>query len=118
VNPEVKTKWLAALRSGEFEQGAVRLKTEVRDGTSKFCCLGVLCELHDKEHGCEQSYESISGELPDHVRDWAGLSENNPYMNQPVSFAYPKEWRTHISVLNDIKQFSFNQLADLIEAQL
>jgi hypothetical protein len=118
VNNEVKAKWVAALRSGEYKQGLTRLKTVYEGIDPKFCCLGVLCDLHDKELNCEQSFESIAGELPDHVKEWAGLEENNPYMRQPASLAYPKEWRTHISVLNDIKQFSFNQLADLIEAQL
>lgn len=36
-----KKRWLKALRSGEYEQGAQYLKTP--DGA--FCCLGVLCDL-------------------------------------------------------------------------
>lgn len=47
MNPELKAKWVEALRSGEYQQGVMYLK---RDGC--FCCLGVLCEvagltLHD-----------------------------------------------------------------------
>lgn len=38
LNPEFKTKWLAALRSGDFEQGRDFLA-----GYGKFCCLGVGC---------------------------------------------------------------------------
>lgn len=38
--PDLKAKWLAALRSGEFIQGHTQLRSS--DG-SKHCCLGVLC---------------------------------------------------------------------------
>lgn len=37
---ENRNKWLAALRSGDYEQGTGRL---AEDG--KFCCLGVACEV-------------------------------------------------------------------------
>ncbi len=42
MDAELKTKWVEALRSGEYEQGIMYLR---RDG--KHCCLGVLCELAD-----------------------------------------------------------------------
>jgi len=35
-------KWVAALRSGEYEQGKHRLKKEKLSGGYKYCCLGVL----------------------------------------------------------------------------
>jgi hypothetical protein len=38
-NPEFKAKWIAALESGEYEQGRNSLKTS--DG--RYCCLGVAC---------------------------------------------------------------------------
>jgi hypothetical protein len=41
VNKDIKTKWLEALRSGEYKQGQGALQTS--DKT--FCCLGVLCEV-------------------------------------------------------------------------
>lgn len=40
MSPELKAEWVAALRSGKYEQGRLYLN---RDG--KYCCLGVLCEL-------------------------------------------------------------------------
>lgn len=44
MKPEIKAAWVAALRSGEYEQGRHRLHTkgQVKD---TFCCLGVLCDL-------------------------------------------------------------------------
>jgi hypothetical protein len=47
MNPEIKAKWVAALRSGEYQQGKAHLQT----GDGKFCCLGVLCDLYRKETG-------------------------------------------------------------------
>lgn len=40
MNPEMKTKWVAALRSGEYKQITGFLRYE-----EGFCCLGVLCDL-------------------------------------------------------------------------
>ena len=45
MNPEIKAKWVAALRSGEYKQA----KGQLRIGNS-FCCLGVLCNLHAQAH--------------------------------------------------------------------
>lgn len=41
-------KWVAALRSREFTQGQSQLKIEAasaKDNKTRYCCLGVLCEL-------------------------------------------------------------------------
>ena len=45
MNPEVKQKWLTALRSGSYQQ----TKQVLRKG-NKFCVLGVLCDLYVKEN--------------------------------------------------------------------
>lgn len=43
ITSEVKSKWIAALRSGEYAQGSGSLvDTQEEDGTQQFCCLGVL----------------------------------------------------------------------------
>lgn len=41
MDPEFKAKWLAGLRSGEYEQGRGALR---RQG---YCCWGVACDLID-----------------------------------------------------------------------
>lgn len=45
---EFKTKWLAALRSGEYKQGRAQLHNRAQN---TFCCLGVACKIvaPDKE---------------------------------------------------------------------
>lgn len=37
----LKTKWIEALRSGNYQQGRGTLKDE----EGRFCCLGVLCDV-------------------------------------------------------------------------
>jgi hypothetical protein len=44
-DPEVRQRWLDALRSGKYEQATHVLRTE----DDKYCCLGVLCEVIDPE---------------------------------------------------------------------
>ncbi len=41
MDKEIKTKWVEALRSGDYEQGIGYL---CRDG--KYCCLGVLAHIN------------------------------------------------------------------------
>lgn len=45
MNPEVKQKWVRALRSGEYNQTQGALQD--RKG---FCCLGVLCDISGLGH--------------------------------------------------------------------
>lgn len=54
MTPELKAKWIAALRSGEYPQGRKRLKSS--DG---YCCLGVLCAITGNNTDLEyRSYPS------------------------------------------------------------
>lgn len=120
MKPEIKQKWLNALRGGEYSQGRYQL----HDEDDRFCCLGVLCDLYLKEHnkewikGEEQfaylipSGDNAFGEvLTQEVVEWSGLELHNPELivnNKGVV----------ISDLNDTENYSFDQIADLIEAQL
>jgi|SRR5579859_7966605 len=117
MDERIKGLWTTALRSGEFQQGTTRLKTVHIGRQTLHCCLGVLCELHDREFECSQSFENHSGELPDHVMTWAGLEDSNPYIRRPPSGSYQNDYMTHISFMNDMEHYNFSQLADLIEAQ-
>lgn len=100
MNNDVKEKWVAALRSGEYEQGTRMLSRD-----NKFCCLGVLCKLSGLEFSPERGY------LPDSVVKWAGLDSISP--------GVVKDGVTDsLAYLNDVKGLTFNQIADLIEEQL
>jgi len=43
MNPEIKTKWVTALRSGEYKQTKGKLREY---GRKRFCCLGVLADIN------------------------------------------------------------------------
>lgn len=112
MNPEVKAKWTAALRSGDYTQGEGALKSH----EGKYCCLGVLCDLHAKEHQgtWKNDGRSVDGYLgslfilPDEVQAWAGCEKSNPTVMQG---------QKALSTLNDHGK-SFAEIADIIDEQL
>lgn len=115
MNQQIKEKWLEALRSGKYKQGSFRLR---KSEGNRFCCLGVLCDLYFEDHD-EDWVEGVYGweaneigemyVLPRRVMEWADLDDCNPGMY--TSFV-------PISELNDIQEYEFEELADLIEEQL
>lgn len=42
MKPRMKAKWIKALESGKYQKGFFALRK-----SDTFCCLGVLCDLHD-----------------------------------------------------------------------
>jgi hypothetical protein len=119
MNPEIKLKWIEALRSGKYKQGMDKL----HGNSGEFCCLGVLCDLHaaatDGEWGTviweDFEYDGQTTSLPKSVIQWAGLPEDID-SNGPVVIA--KDGRpTSLFILND-RGITFPQIADLIEANL
>ena len=113
MNPQIKQKWVDALRSCEYQQTQGRLRKE--DG---FCCLGVLCDLYIKENNVEWEieddiyrYEKHFTVLPPSVVGWAGVEDSNPYVIGVTGFV------GSLSALND-SGFTFNEIADLIENHL
>lgn len=114
MNPEVKTKWLAALRSGQFKQGRGRLARVTPEG-EEFCCLGVLCELAVQEGVAKRKldweifvYDFSEHYLPETVAEWSGLDDGQGC--RPGTF-------DSLSVLNDDRCYTFDQIADIIEAE-
>lgn len=113
MNPIVKQKWVAALRSGEYKQGQKRLRNEEGFGDVTYCCLGVLVDLYCKEHNttfgqvCEYGREV----LPDRVVEWAGIDPGLYQNNPEVDGRVLAEW-------NDIQMAGFDHIAELIERNL
>lgn len=107
MNPDVKNRWVEALRSGKYKQG----QGVLRSATDRYCCLGVLSEVEGRllrrrsdtdeieiwtdngKSGCflEESY-------------WAAIGGSNP-------------WQIRLSDMNDSGE-SFYQIADYIEQNL
>ena len=123
MNQEILKKWLAALRSGEFEQGSDQLHNPER-GTH--CCLGVLTQLWIDENPKERSWGpkepcefqygksyrtlwSYTG-LPWEIRDWSGLEDFDPPIDHDDD-------ETVISAIyaNDNLRWDFEQIANALE---
>lgn len=132
MNPEIKARWVAALRSGEYEQGKNFLN---RDG--KFCCLGVLSEIAvqdgvidpPEEVGLASgdlleglAYDGCRGHLSQEVSKWAGFpSEYDNWNQEEIYDSIPRVLvdgePCPLSYLNDHGK-NFSELADLIEEYL
>lgn len=132
MNQEIKARWVAALRSGEFEQGKDYL---CEDG--KYCCLGVLSELAVRD-GVIAPAEAIDvpsggtipglafdGErhhLPQSVAKWADINPEyddweGDVVYDPDPYVLFGDRDQTVSELND-KGMTFPELADLIEEKL
>ena len=72
MNQEIKAKWVAALRSGEYKQ-----TTGYLEKNGYHCCLGVLCEISKLETGFGVKETILEGcgnhLLSDTVIMWSGL---------------------------------------------
>lgn len=135
MNPEIKQRWIEALRSGEYRQGKGQLVEPGGEKGDKFCCLGVLCDIYSRtkegrknkagwvwDDEAESFFFSdgkdyVEGILPSRVRDWAGLSYADPEITDP-------DYGTRdLSNMNDgdggeIKPYRFKKIARLIEKEL
>lgn len=117
MDKQVKQKWLAALRSGEYKQGKYRL----RETDVLWDATGVLCDLAERQgvigppqylddaqgvftgyrYGDKQSGWHATG-LPEAVIKWSGVSYSRGYK---------------VAMMGDYGK-NFNQLADWIEENL
>ncbi len=117
---DVAKKWVGALRSGNYKQIRQALKRVKNNQIESFCALGVLCDLYQKEHpdkplaevtldrktknGNAVSIGGQEGDLPNKVKNWAGI--NGHYLLPSAGVSIPE--------LND-RGTSFKKIADLIE---
>ena len=115
MNKEIKARWVEALRSGNYEQGRYNLRRD-----DQFCCLGVLCDVVKDEVGCnwlpaQDSYgtfyrfDEADEVLPKVVAEYADL-QLSPRLKT-------SKGEVEITIFNDSVEYTFEQLADLIEEQ-
>jgi hypothetical protein len=99
MDKELKAKWVAALRSGEYEQG----EGSLYEG-GKFCCLGVLHKVLTGEAPSERLWDDAC-EMPEEIRD-----------------QLDSEVQTKLAHMNDGStgevKHDFAEIADYIEAHL
>lgn len=112
----IARKWAKALESGEYAQGTGVLRTEV---TNKFCCLGVLCNLHAQDNpdmAATQTephiYFEYDTELPDEVVDYSGMRNREGKFYDFIVKDYPQ---AHSLIdLNDEEELTFPEIAKII----
>jgi hypothetical protein len=111
MNKRIKKLWIKALRSGGYRQTQHTLRNGRKN---EFCCLGVLCEVHNQIIGgrwkSNGDYFDTAGVLPTEVMGWAKLDNDNPV----VPYGKIKET---LAGLNDAGK-DFNFIADRIEKYL
>ena len=103
MNPELKEKWVEALRSGEFKQTTGMFKKTHSDGTERFCCLGVLCVV------AEENPIIFAGSNWDFVWDFVDRALGRTISGSP--------WPDHLAAKND-GGASFAEIANYIEQNL
>jgi hypothetical protein len=128
IDPEFKSKWVSALRSGNYSQAHGALKSEGLSSSAAFCCLGVGCDLIDPD-----AWHPLDEYLADYLEDeedlpaefqvaWDDLDPGNtadlPFID--------KDAAEYLADLNDGRPYkiipippaSFAEIADWIEDNL
>jgi hypothetical protein len=115
LKPEVKTQWVEALRSGKYKQGKALLFSTVEQS---YCCLGVNCAVLNQPYITKYPKGSVSKGLPDmeDAQEWWQTLPNRELIDSP-KVKYKGKWMLLVE-LNDDVGLTFEQIADLIEAQL
>lgn len=109
MNKEIKEKWVAALRSGEYKQAEGILYDPKQ---RSYCCLGVLCKI-------------VEGHNPTD----ADTCDEGEYLAYDIieKIELPHETQRKLAKMNDgsgifdsetIHPHSFSEIADYIERNL
>lgn len=115
LSPELKIKWVSALRSGRYEQ----TKGLLRSATGGFCCLGVLCDVINpakwlparRISTCIKSEDVLIDGLP-----WNGCESDLDDSTRSAAGLSIADTNNLIS-MND-SGIGFNAIADHIERNL
>jgi hypothetical protein len=119
---QIVDEWIAALRSGEYQQGQHALAGPDRNGVMRYCCLGVLCEVMlkhiqlevddsnaHKMYGEEKAWETLPAEVTDAMSmDGCGRFcwfDKSAHING----------KSDLAELNDELDLTFSEIADVIE---
>lgn len=144
LKPEVKAKWINALRSDQYAQTTHCLRDEIG-----YCCLGVLTDIYISEQEnafwdiADKEYKEMLGlEDRDTVYEFDGNAEmigNEVYKwacehphsfdelavfikDKQINLGYQDQsiepHKTTLQELNDRYLYTFSHIADVIEEQL
>jgi hypothetical protein len=104
MKPEIKSRWIERLRSGDYQQGRSYLRCDDPEtGKSTFCCLGVLCELaledgelellpptvgdptQSRRYKSPSHSETCVSVLPEAVQYWARMTRDHDLFQKGLS---------------------------------
>lgn len=131
MNKKIADKWVKALRSGKYKQGQYMLEY-VDNKSTKYCCLGVLCDLYQKEQkakkkktlksklssNCDYKYDCVVygkdnyNHLPHTVQKWAGMKDE---VGEFELSDEETEGYSSLAELNDQACYNFKRIATFIE---
>jgi hypothetical protein len=119
--PDLKARWIEALRSGRYKQGTGRL----RSFYDEYCCLGVLLDIIDPTRWVQEPLRYTWNEegclLPQEIQTELGLAESITISKFTIKNKQIQDDEITIYSLmccNDIACYNFNQIASIIEEQL
>jgi hypothetical protein len=105
LNIPLLTKWADTLESGSYRQTRGRLRTyRGKDKTHySYCCLGVLCNIVDKNGWKQLKYNDFERLLPLKTKKSTGLTFKQ---------------LSKLMDLNDSEDYSFKQIAEHIRKEI
>lgn len=112
MDPQLKARWIEALRSGNYVQGRSYLRTDCPDGRHH-CCLGVLAELIDPTKWETDSYLTHPGWDPQYDEDGPRAEFNTLLPSNILG----EMVQAQLATMND-DNISFDEIADYIERNL
>lgn len=109
MNPEIKVKWLEALRSGKYKQTKYVLKNNIGH-----CCLGVLCDIIDPNGWDKKLFDNEAYGFT-HKGNW-----NTRILPQTIMEETNLDKLDKLDTLVAMNDFgnSFNEIANFIEKEL
>jgi len=100
---EVKDRWTAALRSGEYKQCHQMLSDKTNAGLPRYCCLGVLQALNDLT---VIGFGTLAAKEPD------------DYARTTIVEGLSLEDQSLLAMMNDDEHKSFTQISDHIDGNI
>lgn len=126
-----RNAWVAALRSGEYQQARNAL-AKITGGHVSYCCLGVACEIarphlpgltvrerFETPNGCLRLYDESPNYPPPLVAEWLGATGlGGDWIVRVPDLAWPGASRFVPLASRNDSGASFAEIADLIENDL
>lgn len=125
MNTQYLEKWTTALRSGEYKQTQCTLRRDVLEPdaegdmvkTSRFCCLGVLCDLVKDEVGAQWETAPLTGGVWLNGKGGSDGDINSGFLIQSIVdlVELPLASQRKLTTMNDSDGATFEEIANYLE---